>query len=290
MQHVDPSPPPPSLTSAKAEAERAALLSFYATLGNEKLPYTNGFTAYKGEGVREQLTEVFHGKCAYCETFYKATQPADIEHFRPKGGVTIEGSKLQPPGYWWLASDWTNLLPSCSDCNRPRRQDFPAGVPKTAGKANRFPVGSERTRAAKPGQESKERRLLLHPYLDQPQEHLHFVTGTGTIRDGEIEPSRLPSGRASKMGETSIEVYALQRLGLIERRRTVLRELRGHLTRAQELKDAAARHPEDATFVANFRAAVADIATFTALDHEYAAMCRQVIAEFATTLFKESPP
>ena len=290
MQHVDPSPPPPSLTSAKAEAERAALLSFYATLGNEKLPYTNGFTAYKGEGVREQLTEVFHGKCAYCETFYKATQPADIEHFRPKGGVTIEGSKLQPPGYWWLASDWTNLLPSCSDCNRPRRQDFPAGVPKTAGKANRFPVGSERTRAAKPGQESKERRLLLHPYLDQPQEHLHFVTGTGTIRDGEIEPSRLPSGRASKMGETSIEVYALQRRGLVEKRGAVVRKLLGHLTAVKNLKEAAERHPEDQSLLDSFRAAVADVALYIDPEQEYSAMCLQIVAEYGAGMFRSQVP
>jgi len=290
VQHVDLGPPPPSLTTPKADAERAALRAFYSIPGNEKLPYDKGFTAYKGDGVREQLTEMFKGKCAYCETFYKATQPADIEHFRPKGGVTIKDTRPQPPGYWWLASEWSNLLPSCSDCNRPRRQDFPGGLPRTAGKANRFPLASEAKRAAAPGQEAKERRLLLHPSLDQPEEHLHFVSGAGTIRDGEIEPARLKSGRASKMGEASIEVYALQRLGLIERRRTVLRELNGHLTRALELKDAAIRHPNDRKFVDNFRAAVSDIVMFTAPEHEYAAMCRQVVAQFAITLFQEAPP
>jgi len=207
-----------------------------------------------------------------------------------EGGITIEDTRPQPPGYWWLASEWSNLLPSCSDCNRPRRQDFPGGLPRTAGKANRFPIASEAKRAAVPGQEAKERRLLLHPSLDQPEEHLHFVSGAGTIRDGEIEPARLKSGRASKMGEASIEVYALQRLGLIERRRTVLRELNGHLTRALELKDAAIRHPNDRKFVDNFRAAVSDIVMFTAPEHEYAAMCRQVVAQFAITLFQEAPP
>jgi len=165
VQHVDLGPSPPSLTTPKADAERAALRAFYSIPGNEKLPYDKGFTAYKGDGVREQLTEMFKGKCAYCETFYKATQPADIEHFRPKGGVTIKDTRPQPPGYWWLASEWSNLLPSCSDCNRPRRQDFPGGLPRTAGKANRFPLASEAKRAAAPGQEAKERRLLLHPSL-----------------------------------------------------------------------------------------------------------------------------
>ena len=178
MQHVDPGPPPDALNSDKAEEERAALRKFYGTPGNEKLPYAKGFQAYKGDGVRETLTKVFHGKCAYCETYYAAAQPADIEHFRPKGGVTIVGSKPQPPGYWWLASNWLNLLPSCIDCNRPRKQDFPAGIPKTAGKANRFPIGSERTRAVAEGDEAKERRLLLHPYLD----HRRRSCGSSPVR------------------------------------------------------------------------------------------------------------
>lgn len=287
MQHVDPGPPPAALSSAKAAAERAALLEFYATPGNETLPYPKKFMAYQGPGVREALTEVFHGKCAYCETYYAAAQPADIEHFRPKGGVTISGSKPQPPGYWWLASDWTNLLPSCIDCNRPRKQDFPAGVPATAGKANRFPLGSERTRAAAPGGEKKERPLLLHPYLDRPEEYLRFVAGTDSIRDGEVEAVRSAAGRRNRRGQSSIEVYALNRLGLIEKRRAVLHKLVAHLRAAQDFKDAALRHPGDQRLRVAFAAAVADIARYTAPDQEYSAMCRQVVSEFAADLFRE---
>jgi len=290
VRHLDPGPPPAALASPKAEAERAALRAYYSTPGNEKLPYKKGFTAYKGDGVRDRLTEVFHGKCAYCETSYKASQPADIEHFRPKGGVTIDGTKPQPPGYWWLASDWMNLLPSCSDCNRPRAQDFPAGMPRTAGKANRFPVASEKTRATRPGQEAKERRLLLHPYLDHPEEHLHFVSGTDSIRDGEVEPAVLPDGRPSKMGETSIEVYALQRRGLVSQRFDVLCDLKGHLARVLELRDEALRDPSNPKYVANFRQAVADVARFTSEEHQYSAMCRQVVDQFRATHFKEAPP
>ena len=290
VQHVDPGPPPASLSSDRAEDERVALREFYKTPGNEKLPYAKGFRAYQGDGVRETLTKVFHGKCAYCETYYAAAQPADIEHFRPKGGVTIVGSKPEPPGYWWLASNWLNLLPSCIDCNRPRKQDFPAGIPATAGKANRFPLGSERTRAVAEGDEVKERRLLLHPYLDQPEEFLRFVTDTSSIRDGEVEAVKSPAGRPNKRGQTSIEVYALQRLGLIEKRRAVLRKLLAHLHSAQAFKDVVVRNPGDQQLVDAFRAAVADIALYIAPDQEYSGMCRQVVAEFATTLFHEAPP
>lgn len=290
MQHVEPGPPPAALSSARADAERAALLAFYATPGNQTLPYPKKFVAYQGAGVREALTEAFHGKCAYCETYYAAAQPADIEHFRPKGGVTTVGSTPQPPGYWWLASDWTNLLPSCIDCNRPRKQDFPAGIPTTAGKANRFPLGSERTRAVTPGGEKKERPLLLHPYKDHPEEFLRFVAGTGSIRDGEVEAVRSPAGRRNRRGQASIEVYALNRLGLIEKRRAVLHRLLAHLRAAQGFRDAAVRHPDDPALREAFAAAVADIARYTAPDQEYSAMCRQVVSEFATSLFRGPHP
>ncbi|HET7761114.1 MAG TPA: hypothetical protein VFL46_02060 [Phycicoccus sp.] len=290
MRHVEPGPAPTSLSSARAQAERAALAQFYADAANARAKYPKGFSAYQGEGVREALTRAFHGKCAYCETYYAATQPADIEHFRPKGAVADRQGTLQPPGYWWLASDWSNLLPSCSDCNRPRRQDFPAGLPRTAGKANKFPLGSERTRAVAAGQESRERRLLLNPYLDDPARYLRFVSGTGTIRDGEVAARKTSAGRPAPRGQASIEVYALNRLGLLEKRRAVLRKLEAHLARALELKAAALRHPEDADLVAAFRAAVADIALYTQPDQEYSAMCTQVAADFRATLFGQDTP
>lgn len=77
------------------------------------------YAAYKKDDVRTALDQLFHGKCAYCETSYAASAPVDIEHYRPKGGVSeapVHG------GYWWIAMQWENLLPSCIDCNRKRGQ------------------------------------------------------------------------------------------------------------------------------------------------------------------------
>ena len=48
---------------------------------------------------------LFGGKCAYCETKVKPGGYFAIEHYRPKASVKIDG-KLEPPGYWWLASEW----------------------------------------------------------------------------------------------------------------------------------------------------------------------------------------
>ena len=77
------------------------------------------FAAYKADEVKRRLEELFHGKCAYCETYYSASAPVDVEHYRPKGAVSEDDKH---PGYWWLAMAWDNLLPSCIDCNRKRKQ------------------------------------------------------------------------------------------------------------------------------------------------------------------------
>lgn len=152
------------------------------------------FGAYKGDDVRYALDALFHGKCAYCETRYDVGAPVDIEHFRPKGEVAdVPGH----PGYWWLAADWGNLLPSCIDCNRRRYQPTPETLTSQTGILERqrqsqsglrsiltgkdscFPVAGIRMSAEPPmGQLANamtmERALLLNPCTDMPSEHLQF--------------------------------------------------------------------------------------------------------------------
>lgn len=149
------------------------------------------FAAYKGDDVRHALVTLFHGKCAYCESRYDTTAPVDIEHFRPKGAV--EG--IDHPGYWWLAAEWTNLLPSCIDCNRRRRQNTLApfasltggldAIRETGflvvqtGKESAFPVdGTRMVSEPPPGQSDAallaEKCLLIDPCRTDPEEHLRF--------------------------------------------------------------------------------------------------------------------
>lgn len=80
------------------------------------------FKIYKAAAIKAELDKLFHGKCAYCERFFASGAPVDVEHYRPKGGV--EGDTTHR-GYWWLAMEWSNLLPSCIDCNRRRGQRTP---------------------------------------------------------------------------------------------------------------------------------------------------------------------
>ncbi|WP_163544366.1 hypothetical protein [Occultella kanbiaonis] len=281
MRRVPRPAAPPTLSSAKAERERAAAATFYATWdGAAKY---GKYSVYKAPDVKEALERAFANKCAYCESTYGATQPFAVEHYRPKGEVTINGVRT-PPGYYWLASDWDNLLPSCTDCNSPRAQELP-GIKETAGKANAFPIGSESRRATRPGQEDREDRLLLHPYLDHPEKHFEFVWQTTGIDEGWVRASRNDSGRESRKGQTTIKVCALQRRGLVEARRRVVRQLVGHLESLAALKAAIGRHPQDQGLREQFERGVADVATFVADDAPYTAMTRQVVAAYYDRLF-----
>jgi len=189
-------PRPSFLDSARVEKERQSAANFYrdGRPGQERF----NFTVYKATEIRQALTELFYGKCAYCEVKIEVSGMPDIELFRPKAGVT---ERPEHPGYWWLASDWDNMLISCPNCNRVRTE---AG--ERTGKGNRFPLVDERQRAFGPGEEDKELPLLLDPCRDFPEEHLVFDDAGRVVSDTE-------------RGQMTISVLGLNRTGLVEARR-----------------------------------------------------------------------
>jgi len=165
------------------------------------------FKAHKADDVKLALAQLFRGKCAYCESRYAVTQPMDVEHFRPKGGVEeigADGKARLAEGYPWLAARWTNLLPSCIDCNRPRIQhDQLTGVDEKMGKANQFPITGPRMLPQRPtGPEpAADAALILDPCVDEPAQHLRFH------EDGTVTAT-------TEKGRQSIRVYALNRAEL----------------------------------------------------------------------------
>ncbi len=213
---------------SKGEQERQKAAAFYADPAKFKKDgkFKNyDFEVYRDLEIKDRLNELFHGKCAYCESTYEATQPMDVEHYRPKGGYVVEegGKKLlKQPGYWWLAADWDNLLPSCIDCNRRRTQRFEDGEEASLGKQNLFPLHEEGKRAEKPDAEAQERPLLLHPCRDDPAQVLEF-TKQGVVRP---HPEAGPFQQA--MAKQSIEVYGLRRSGLVSVRGERRLKLLGH--------------------------------------------------------------
>jgi uncharacterized protein (TIGR02646 family) len=235
---------------------------------------TKDFRAYKTAGVREALNECFRYKCAYCESVYGATQPVAIEHYRPKGMVTTTAG--EKPGYYWLAAYWKNLLPSCTDCNSPRKQVL-LGQEITLGKGNQFPLVDELRRAQLPGDEQREGRLLLHPYLDRPERHLEFSA------DGLVRPRRT-AGRESPKAKASIDVYALQRPILVQFRAARQLLIRGQMNVVER---ESKRFDADPTNVDQGRILdeeVAKLRHFCEEGEPYAAMARQVIEPFVDAL------
>jgi hypothetical protein len=144
--------------------------------------------------LKWHLFELFRGKCGYCEWRPQTGASGDVEHFRPRHKVHDDPGH---PGYYWLAYDVRNLLPSCELCNRAR------------GKMTHFPV-ADNLYAYKPEDLPKERPLLLNPFDVSPEsnplDHLDF------------DKTGLVIGRTPR-GELSRELYHLNRIHLMEARR-----------------------------------------------------------------------
>jgi hypothetical protein len=161
---------------------------------------------------RARLLKLSAGKCVYCESLISANQRGDIDHFRPKAGVTdvdhrpvlvtLPGGRDGPhPGYYWLAYTPNNLLPSCILCNQPTGRRA-----ATKGKWSRFPVDGKH--AIAPGEEAQEKPLLLHPYIDDPQKHIRVTP------EGVLVPQ-------TNRGDMTIAILDLNRDALVsERART----------------------------------------------------------------------
>lgn len=139
------------------------------------------FRRYGSWGIlKKWLAKASADKCWYCEA--KGTRaPLDVDHFRPKLAVTVDGAELAGhDGYYWLAYEWWNFRLSCQRCNRPEKDE----VDILRGKANEFPVRDEQGRSGLPAaQLANEVPRLLDPCVEEDCELLaHGV-------DGEVKPA-----------------------------------------------------------------------------------------------------
>jgi uncharacterized protein (TIGR02646 family) len=111
--------------------------------------YKNGYSGpppdslwnkYNKDYVKQALRQMFHDKCAYCESKITHVDYPHIEHYRPKRQ------------YPHLTFQWENLLLACGICNG------------TAYKGGRFPVQDD----------DDNKPLLLNPCDDDPNQHICF--------------------------------------------------------------------------------------------------------------------
>lgn len=135
------------------------------------------------------LAQLFHDKCAYCE---RRPKRLEVDRFRPPCFATGVDGAVAQDHYWWLATEWPNLYPACPDCNRTR--------------GNRFPVRGERCALGTPHGAIEEDPLLLDPCGPVPPEELVFGD------DGRVASE-------TERGRCTIEMFALNRSGLVSERR-----------------------------------------------------------------------
>lgn len=195
--------PPGVLRTPAARAAMRRLETFFAKDPKARAQLDAPFdvSIYAGRQVRQTLGELFHGKCAYCETPLPDLKFMDADQFRPRiRAVDLDGT-LTPDGYWWLAYDWDNLYATCKNCNRL--------------KGSRFPIEPGTTRAASGSRGAalrSERPLLLDPCQDDPQQHLVFS------EDGHVASS-------TDRGRTTCDILGLNRKSLVQDRRQDLETL-----------------------------------------------------------------
>jgi 5-methylcytosine-specific restriction endonuclease McrA len=155
--------------------------------------------------MKDELFHLYHSKCAYCESPLRLSSWDQLDHFRPKNKVLDEHNRMvwinragKPhTGYYWLAYEWTNLLPSCAVCNQR--------------KGAIFPVLPGSVHAKQPGKESGEKPIFIHPIRDDPADHLEYVPTTGFLK------SKTSRGRGC------IDVLDLNREELVNERRAAYR-------------------------------------------------------------------
>lgn len=171
---------------------------------------------YKRKSIKDKFyfseDGPFHGKCGFCETYLTQFQNPDIEHFRPKLGVTDENDapikvdygngEVDHIGYYWLAYEWKNLLPSCAKCNQASVIDG-----EKIGKHNRFPT--EDIHARDENEIPQEHPLLINPLVENPNEFIRVNT-----KDGLLEPIN-----ESLRGRMTIDILGLNTRSHLQKRR-----------------------------------------------------------------------
>jgi uncharacterized protein (TIGR02646 family) len=251
--------------SSVAQEEWREAKAFYSIPLEQRRQRRFQFRLVRDSSVRKALDELFHGKCAYCETSVRASSLTDIELYRPKGGVIGASGEHYPDHYWWLANEWTNLYPACIDCNRPRRQNTDDG-PVISGKGGRFPIEDESKRAqllAGPEELDAEKPLLLDPCKPDVENYLVFGA------DGHVYSDHI-------RGQTTIQVLGLNREPLVEARRAhalVISERFSSLMDLVRAAEAQPRIPRN-----RIESQLRGILEMTQASKPYAALSRQLVA------------
>jgi len=161
----------------------------------------DGDQSWNHVSVLEKLKEIYHGKCAYCET---KTDDLVIDHYRPQ------------KNYPWLENEWSNLLLSCKGCKDARENKTDTFPVKERLQYDDSPNNKHKQITISPLRDEdkradsdfllSEKPLLLHPEIDTVENHFYFE------EDGEMLWN-------SEKGQKTISTFNLNRSDLKERRK-----------------------------------------------------------------------
>ncbi|HEX8211465.1 MAG TPA: hypothetical protein VF584_14935 [Longimicrobium sp.] len=204
MIRIDRPPAVPRVLATRGTQKRDAIVGAYDAAPDEYDARRQKFdfdgALYGHSTVKRALVIAQHAKCCFCES--KTGMDGDVEHYRPKAGFSQgKGQRIEGPGYYWLAYEWSNLLLCCSICNqRFKRSLFPLADASKRARSHRDDV-------------AREEPLFINPAEQDPEEHISFRY--------EIP---FPVG-GSRAGKATIEALGLDREILNERRRDRLKQL-----------------------------------------------------------------
>lgn len=291
---------------SSGEWETRDAIEYYRDITNHQEKYKKtgvngtrtqqGYSVYSEKSVRKILLKMFHGKCAYCESKITAIYNGDIEHFRPKG--KIQNANPSRPGYFWLASEWENLLFACPFCNQTNTHEFRDGdkiEEAVFGKLDQFPLETEAHRLKythgiiyftnnsvyKQAFDLEEsERLLLNPCEDENIERYFKFDDNGAI----ITNDGLTSFEEKK-ARTSILTYALHRLPLTIAREEKIIQIKAQIRRLEIAitnynKYMNNSDEERVWFDGIMREEMTILKRFKDPDQEYAGLARYIIDKY----------
>lgn len=272
----------PSL-SVKNETEDAE--AYYA----DCIPWSAGhkaysFKAYRSRNIKAALRQLAGGNCAYCESKIGGVGARQVEHYRPKGSV--EGDPNHS-GYWWLALDWDNLLPTCRDCNQSLRQHIVTedmtreeveelnskDPTHSFGKASQFDIRGTRAVCATCNLDDED-PLLINPCQMDPASHLDWHLSSQLP---VISPREQDDG-PSVYGEYTIRTCALNRAELVLDRIPIRRQMRAIRTRVIDMLEC---WDGDAAILEHLIAEIENLQDFVHPEQTYTGMAAAFIDTFS---------
>lgn len=154
---------------------------------------------YKYQDIKDKLNEIYHHKCAYCESRLEQLQ---VEHYRPKKGANA---------YYWLVYSWDNLLLTCPACNRAKGDKFeiksqPVSYVDT-------PENIKNINTLSASYDALESPLIVNPEITDPKDILEYT------QEGEAFSK-------DERFKYTIETCQLNRKALKDERRKIFEDFR----------------------------------------------------------------